>query len=62
MDLISETKRRLAYLKKELEDLTSFSEIYRISGIAREHLNSEISKTKANVQYYSEILEKLEEK
>ncbi|WP_026887681.1 hypothetical protein [Clostridium beijerinckii] len=62
MNLITETKRRLEYIKKELEELKAFSEIYCISGIAREHLNSEISKTENNIKYYSEILEKLEEK
>lgn len=62
MNLITETKRRLEYIKKELEELKAFSEIHLLSGAARDHLNTEISKTENNIKYYSEILGKLEEK
>jgi hypothetical protein len=60
MNLVSETKRRLEYLNKELEDLNNFSATVKISGNAKDHLNSEICKTEKNIQYYSEILKVLE--
>lgn len=61
MNLISETKRRLDYLNKELEELKDFLHVSSVSGIAKEHLNDEVSRTERNIQYYSEILEKLED-
>ncbi len=61
MNLISETKRRLEYLNKELDDLKEFCVTTSIYGIAREHLNDEVSRTEKNIQYYSEVLEKLED-
>jgi hypothetical protein len=62
MNLITETKRRLDYLKNELEESKKCLNTCTVSLIAKQHLNSEISKTEQNIQYYSEILEKLEAK
>jgi RecJ-like exonuclease len=63
LNLVTETKRRLDYLNKELDDLNNSLNlnVFTISFLAKEHINNEIAKTEKNIQYYSEILEKLED-
>jgi hypothetical protein len=59
LNIITETKRRMEYLNKELIELKECLNASNISFLARDHLNNEIAKTEKNIQYYSEILEKL---
>jgi hypothetical protein len=50
----------MEYLNKELIELKECLNASNISFLAKDHLNNEIAKTEKNIQYYSEILEKLE--
>lgn len=62
MNLVTETKGRLQYAKVNLEDLQECLDTGSLTKDCRHHLQDEIKKTKRNIEYYEEILKKLEEK
>lgn len=62
MNLLSETKQRLNFINAKLVDLQECLELGSLTKDCRHYLQDEISKTKKNIQYYSELLEVLEER
>jgi ABC-type Fe3+-citrate transport system substrate-binding protein len=61
MNLITETQRRLQYQKDKISDLSECLN-KNLTKYARHYIQDEIVKANKNIQYYSEILEKLEDK
>lgn len=65
MNLIKETKGRLDYNKKLLEDLKTFLDTTNKENLSKECLegiNKDIDKFNCNIEYYEGILNKLEGK
>lgn len=60
MNLVSETKQRLNFINAKLIDLQECLELGSLTKDCRHYLQDEISKTKKNIKYYSELLEVLE--
>ena len=60
MNLVSETKQRLNVINAKLIDLQECLDTGRLTKDCRHYLQDEISKTKKNIKYYSELLEVLE--
>ena len=62
INVITETRRRLEYLRKELDELKNFDKTAKLVGKAKDHIHDEISKTEINIEYYLLILKMLEDK
>lgn len=65
MNLIKETKGRLDYNKKLLDDLKDFLEKTDLDHLSKDCLkgvNSDIEKFNCNIEYYEGILKVLEDK
>lgn len=60
MNLVSETKQRLNVINAKLVDLQECLELGSLTKDCRHYIQDEISKTKRNIKYYSELLEVLE--
>ena len=60
MNLVSETKQRLNFINAKLIDLQECLDKGSLTKDCRHYLQDEISKTKKNIKYYSELLEVLE--
>ena len=65
MNLIQETKGRLEYNKRLLDDTESFLNSTNVEKLSKECLqgiNSDIDKFNRNISYYEEIIKVLEDK
>lgn len=65
MNLIQETKGRLEYNKRLLDDTESFLNSTNVEKLSKECLqgiNSDIDKFNRNIEYYEEIIKVLEGK
>ena len=62
MNLKLETKKKLQGNQERLHDLQENSLTKTLSKDAIHYINDEITKAKKNIEYYSEILKKLEDK
>ena len=60
MNLITETRNRLSYQIKQLEDLQNCLSDDKLTKDAVHYINDEIAKAKRNIEYYKLILNKLE--
>ncbi len=60
MNLVSETKQRLNVINAKLVDLQECLKLGSLTKDCRHYIQDEISKTKKNIKYYSELLEVLE--
>ena len=63
MNLIQETKGRLEYNKRLLDDTESFLNSTNVEKLSKECLqgiNSDIDKFNRNIEYYEEIIKVLE--
>lgn len=64
MNVLQETKYKLKYYKEHLEELEgclNCTNTGHFSKDAKHYIADEITKAKRNIEYYSEILKKLEE-
>ena len=65
MNLLTETKYRLKYHKKHLEELQgclSCTNTKHLSKDCIHYINDEVTKAKKNIEYYEGILKVLEDK
>lgn len=65
MNLVTETKGRLDYNKKLLEDLKNFLDTTNKENLSKECLqgiNNDIDKFNRNIKYYEGIIKVLEDK
>ena len=62
MNLITETRNKLSYQIKQLEDLQNCLSDGKLTKDAVHYINDEITKAKRNVEYYEEIIKVLEER
>lgn len=65
MNLVTETKGRLDYNKKLLEDLKNFLDTTNKENLSKECLqgiNNDIDKFNRNIKYYEGIMKVLEDK
>lgn len=65
IDLLKETKGRLEYNKRLLDDTESFLNSTNVEKLSKECLqgiNSDIDKFNRNISYYEEIIKVLEDK
>lgn len=65
MNLITETKGRLDYNKKLLEDLKNFLDTTNKDNLSKEcikGINGDIDKFNRNIEYYEGIMKVLEDK
>ena len=62
MNLITETRNKLSYQIKQLEDLQNCLSDGKLTKDARHYVEDEITKAKRNVEYYEEIIKVLEER
>ena len=60
MNLITETRNKLSYQIKQLEDLQNCLSDDKLTKDAVRYINDEIAKAKRNIEYYKLILNKLE--
>ena len=60
MNLITETRYKLNYQKNNLESLLE-TDTSKLTKDARHYVEDEITKAKRNIEYYSRIMELLEE-
>ena len=60
MNLITETRNKLSYQIKQLEDLQNCLSDGKLTKDAVLYINDEIAKAKRNIEYYKLILNKLE--
>lgn len=64
MNLLQETKGRLDYNKKLLEDLKTFLDTTNVDNLSKDCIkgvNNDIDKFNRNIEYYEEIMKVLEE-
>ena len=61
MNLITETRNKLSYQIKQLEDLQYCLSDDKLTKDARNDVEDEITKAKRNIKYYEEIMKLLEE-
>lgn len=61
MNLLTETKGKLRFYNDRLQELQECLGIDHLSKDAIHYLNDEVTKAKRNIEYYLEILKKLEE-
>ena len=60
MNLITETRYKLNYQKNNLESLLE-TDTSKLTKDAKHYVDDEIAKAKRNIEYYSRIMELLEE-
>ena len=60
MNLLTETRYKLNYSKNNLESLQE-TDTSKLTKDARHYVEDEIAKAKRNIEYYSRIMELLEE-
>lgn len=61
MNILAETKRKLQFYNDRLKELQDCLDAEYLTKDGVHYLNDEITKAKRNIEYYSEILKKLEE-
>ena len=60
MNLLTETRYKLNYSKNNLESLLE-TDTSKLTKDAKHYVDDEIAKAKRNIEYYSRIMELLEE-